>query len=346
MDRHAYRFFSGEIEGLVGSVTHDIVVLEDFSAAATTFASSAARRAVSQGETALSTYVWPSSILLAQYISEHDELVCGKRVMELGCGSGLVGLTVLKLQLDYTAASTHHPASVAASSSDTSFTTPNQSHTTMTDIDLRALELVRMAAEMSFPSASASLLSIATCDWTSPYQDVFADNITSPTPSSGSGTHTFDNYWRMVRSEIRRVALPSSEAESATTGSTGTNLPDTILAADALFDSSLFEPVINSIAILLHAKRQSPDGPHDPCCIIAYHVRSITKSIQNLLTHFDLIASILEPPRLAPMQAKFLPAMKTPSDAVVPADTVFSLVDFDEDEILLLRISCAPASKS
>lgn len=36
--------------------------------------------------------LWPSSIRLADYLLEHPEIVAGKSVLELGCGSGLSGL--------------------------------------------------------------------------------------------------------------------------------------------------------------------------------------------------------------------------------------------------------------
>jgi predicted nicotinamide N-methyase len=38
------------------------------------------------------TEIWPSSIGLSRFISEHRELVDGKDVLELGCGCGLPGI--------------------------------------------------------------------------------------------------------------------------------------------------------------------------------------------------------------------------------------------------------------
>ena len=37
--------------------------------------------------------IWPSSIVLSEYILEHSEEFAGKKILELGCGLGLVGIT-------------------------------------------------------------------------------------------------------------------------------------------------------------------------------------------------------------------------------------------------------------
>jgi predicted nicotinamide N-methyase len=42
--------------------------------------------------------MWPSAVVLSQWIIEHPELVQGKTVLELGAGCGLVGMAVGKLQ--------------------------------------------------------------------------------------------------------------------------------------------------------------------------------------------------------------------------------------------------------
>ena len=41
--------------------------------------------------------VWPSSLVLAAWLEAHPELARGKRVVELGCGVGVGGLTAAKL---------------------------------------------------------------------------------------------------------------------------------------------------------------------------------------------------------------------------------------------------------
>lgn len=43
------------------------------------------------------TFVWPSAILLAEFLSHHRSLFHGKRVMELGAGIGLAGIVAAKL---------------------------------------------------------------------------------------------------------------------------------------------------------------------------------------------------------------------------------------------------------
>lgn len=49
---------------------------------------------ISNGTTGLST--WPAARVLAEYCAKNRGLFIGKTVLELGCGTGLVGLAVLK----------------------------------------------------------------------------------------------------------------------------------------------------------------------------------------------------------------------------------------------------------
>ena len=42
-------------------------------------------------------FVWPSAILLAEFLSQHRSLFHGKRIMELGAGVGLPGIVAAKL---------------------------------------------------------------------------------------------------------------------------------------------------------------------------------------------------------------------------------------------------------
>ena len=42
-------------------------------------------------------YVWPSSRYLGELLCQNAELIKGKRIMELGCGSGLSGIVASKL---------------------------------------------------------------------------------------------------------------------------------------------------------------------------------------------------------------------------------------------------------
>lgn len=50
--------------------------------------------------------IWPSSLVLAHYISNHD--IGGKRVLEIGCGMALSSLLLNKQHRDITATD-HHP---------------------------------------------------------------------------------------------------------------------------------------------------------------------------------------------------------------------------------------------
>ncbi len=42
--------------------------------------------------------LWPSSIALSRYLTEHRELISGKTVLELGCGLGLTSLVLQSMQ--------------------------------------------------------------------------------------------------------------------------------------------------------------------------------------------------------------------------------------------------------
>lgn len=56
------------------------------------------RTTVEQGTTGLKT--WPAAHTLAGWLGEHPEHVKGKRVLELGCGVGYLGLVVAAIQLN------------------------------------------------------------------------------------------------------------------------------------------------------------------------------------------------------------------------------------------------------
>lgn len=42
-------------------------------------------------------YVWPASLVMCEFLKRNPELVKGKRVLELGSGTGIVGLYAAKL---------------------------------------------------------------------------------------------------------------------------------------------------------------------------------------------------------------------------------------------------------
>ena len=42
-------------------------------------------------------YVWPAGLFMCDFLKRNSELVKGKRVLELGSGTGLVGLYAAKL---------------------------------------------------------------------------------------------------------------------------------------------------------------------------------------------------------------------------------------------------------
>ncbi|EJD47875.1 S-adenosyl-L-methionine-dependent methyltransferase [Auricularia subglabra TFB-10046 SS5] len=58
------------------------------------------RTMIEAGTTGLHT--WGASLALCQHLQEHPELVRGKRVLELGCGSGLLGIVVARLGAEKT----------------------------------------------------------------------------------------------------------------------------------------------------------------------------------------------------------------------------------------------------
>ena len=43
-----------------------------------------------------SSYVWPSSVVLAQYIWHNQATLSGKSFLEIGCGTGLPSIVALK----------------------------------------------------------------------------------------------------------------------------------------------------------------------------------------------------------------------------------------------------------
>jgi predicted nicotinamide N-methyase len=44
--------------------------------------------------------IWPSAIALSEYVLENQQVFKGKRILELGCGLGLVGITVTAIGED------------------------------------------------------------------------------------------------------------------------------------------------------------------------------------------------------------------------------------------------------
>ncbi|KAI0073952.1 hypothetical protein K474DRAFT_125683 [Panus rudis PR-1116 ss-1] len=54
------------------------------------------RTTIEEGTTGLKT--WPASLILAEYLIQNPELVAGKKVLELGCGAGLLGIITASLQ--------------------------------------------------------------------------------------------------------------------------------------------------------------------------------------------------------------------------------------------------------
>ncbi|KAI0360982.1 hypothetical protein OH77DRAFT_1492137 [Trametes cingulata] len=55
------------------------------------------RTTIESGTTGLRT--WSASLILAQYILDHPELVENRRVLELGCGAGFMGIVAASVQL-------------------------------------------------------------------------------------------------------------------------------------------------------------------------------------------------------------------------------------------------------
>ncbi|RPD82244.1 hypothetical protein L226DRAFT_20556 [Lentinus tigrinus ALCF2SS1-7] len=56
------------------------------------------RTTIEAGTTGLRT--WSASLVLAQYILTHPELIVARRVLELGCGVGFLGLIAASVQLE------------------------------------------------------------------------------------------------------------------------------------------------------------------------------------------------------------------------------------------------------
>ncbi|KAI0800674.1 putative methyltransferase-domain-containing protein, partial [Fomes fomentarius] len=56
------------------------------------------RTVIEAGTTGLRT--WSASLILAQHILSHSEIVANRRVLELGCGAGFLGIIAATIQLD------------------------------------------------------------------------------------------------------------------------------------------------------------------------------------------------------------------------------------------------------
>ncbi len=59
-------------------------------------------------------YHWAGGTVLARYIFDHPEAVRGKRVIDLGCGSGVVGIAAMKVGAEAVTAIDIDPDAIAA----------------------------------------------------------------------------------------------------------------------------------------------------------------------------------------------------------------------------------------
>lgn len=104
--------------------------------------------------------LWPSSLVLSKYLCEHPELVVNKRVVELGAGSGAVGLVC---------------AALGAES------------VTLTDVP-DALRLIRRNVDRNEPP-SGTTVRVAACEWGNQahIDALLSDSETLPTAGGGRG---------------------------------------------------------------------------------------------------------------------------------------------------------------
>ena len=104
--------------------------------------------------------LWPSSLVLSKFLCEHPDLVVGKRVVELGAGSGAVGLVC---------------AALGAES------------VTLTDVP-DALRLIHRNVDRNAPPAGTTVR-VAACEWgnRAHIDALLRDSETLPTDRGGRG---------------------------------------------------------------------------------------------------------------------------------------------------------------
>lgn len=101
---------------------------------------------IENGTTGMRT--WSASLLLSQFIISNPEIVVGKRVLELGCGMGLLGAIVADQQLSFST-STSTCGSIC-----------------LTDVDERVLSRCRENMEIPGNASSAHpRITYRTLDW-------------------------------------------------------------------------------------------------------------------------------------------------------------------------------------
>ena len=83
--------------------------------------------------------VYPSSVVLANFVSQNVKMFQGKRILSLGCGVGLVSATLISVV--------------------------NDVDLTLTDIDKRVLDLAERTMEEQVPKTPSSHYKVQLLDW-------------------------------------------------------------------------------------------------------------------------------------------------------------------------------------
>ena len=92
---------------------------------------------VAEGADGTYRRLWPTSLVFARYLGEHPQLVHGKRVLELGAGSGAIGLCCAAL---------------------------GAAHVCITDVP-GAIGPITSNVQCNPSAAQSGIISIAACDW-------------------------------------------------------------------------------------------------------------------------------------------------------------------------------------
>ncbi|CAI5477395.1 unnamed protein product [Closterium sp. Yama58-4] len=164
-------------------------------------------------------HTWPSAVVLAEYLWQQREVIKGKRVIELGAGTGLCGILCAKLGAQVTLTDAHSQAQVLYS--------------------------LHQAAELNGLSCTGGVK-----DCQAPKREpggsgesgecgkaVKCEDLSSP-PSGGVSVVPLT--WGDVSQQV--FQLPPS---------------DVIIGADVLYDASAFDPLLSTVHLLLGLKRGS-----------------------------------------------------------------------------------------
>jgi predicted nicotinamide N-methyase len=267
---------------------------------------------------------WPSALLLAAHLVAHPSLVAGRRVLELGCGcSGLPGRVAAALGA----------AAVC-----------------FTDAEQAALTCVR---EVAAPCVDATCrISTQRLVWGSdPVSGVARQQLVAARDEAQTGAAASAVNLRAASTEALGVQplVPMEQAQHSQ------GWYDVLLGADVMYESAAFEPMLATVRVLLEgaAAAAATVAPYPlPAFIMAYHVRSASRTIGSILSRLGLQARLLPLPDAArfapvavPTAAPAASAQCIPLDGSVTSNivdgaaTAVNRVDVEWETLALIEIT-------